>query len=250
MGQRRSPLGVADLELVAARGWRALEEDRLGDWLLRAAGGFTGRANSALVVGDPGRPLPEAVAAVARWYDERGLQPCAQLPGVASRAADAALAAAGWARDEDVLVLTGPLVRGQLDGVPVHLAPAPDDAWLAGYRYRGAELPPVAARVLTNAQDVVFASVRLTPAPAPLAAVGRGVLTDGWLGVTAVTVAEEQRRQGLATAVMAGLRAWAVDRGAHSLYLQVTAGNTAARALYRRAGLIEHHRYHYRRRVG
>jgi N-acetylglutamate synthase len=33
------------------------------------------------------------------------------------------------------------------------------------------------------------------------------------------------------------------------VYLQVTAGNTAARALYRRAGLIEHHRYHYRRRV-
>ncbi len=250
MGQRRSPLGVADLELVAARGWRALEEDRLGDWLLRAAGGFTGRANSALVVGDPGRPLPEAVAAVARWYDERGLQPCAQLPGVASRAADAAFAAAGWARDEDVLVLTRPLSRGRLDGVPVHLAPEPDDAWLAGYRHRGAELPPVAPRVLTNAEDVVFASVRLTPAPAPLAAVGRGVLTDGWLGVTAVTVAEEHRRQGLASAVMTALRAWAADRGAHSLYLQVTAGNAAARALYRRAGLIEHHRYHYRRRVG
>jgi GNAT superfamily N-acetyltransferase len=251
MGQRRSPLGVADLELVAARGWRALEEDRLGDWRLRAAGGFTGRANSALVVGDPGRPLPEAVAAVGRWYDERGLPPCAQLPGLASRAADAAFADAGWARDEDVLVLTGPLTAGHVDGVlPVHLAPAPDDAWLAGYRYRGAELPPIAARVLTNAEDVVFASVRLGPAPAPLAAVGRGVLSDGWLGVTAVTVAEEHRRQGLATAVMAGLRAWAADRGAHSLYLQVAAGNAAARALYRRAGLIEHHRYHYRRRVG
>ncbi|WP_369131948.1 GNAT family N-acetyltransferase [Modestobacter sp. I12A-02662] len=250
MGQRRSALGVTGLELVAARGWRALEEDRLGDWLLRAAGGFTGRANSALVVGDPGRPLPAAVEAVARWYDERGLQPCAQLPGVASRAADAAFADAGWARDEDVLVLTGLLLRGQLDGVPVHLAATPDDAWLAGYRYRGAELPPVAPRVLTNAEDVVFASVRLAPAPAPLAAVGRGVLTDGWLGVTAVTVAEEHRRQGLATAVMAALRAWAADRGAHSLYLQVTVGNAAARALYRRAGLIEHHRYHYRRRVG
>ena len=54
MGQRRSPLGVEDLERVAARGWPGLEQDTLGEWLLRAGGGFTGRANSVLVVGDPG----------------------------------------------------------------------------------------------------------------------------------------------------------------------------------------------------
>ena len=250
MGQRRSPLGVEDLERVAARGWRALEEGALGGWLLRAGGGFTGRANSALVVGDPGVPLPAAVDAVARWYDERGLGPAAQLPGVQSRAADAAFAAAGWERDEDTLVLTAPVGVPRSVDVPVDLASSPDEAWLAGYRYRGAALPPVAVDVLTSAEDVVFASVRLAPAPAPLAAVARGVLSDGWLGVTAVTVAEEHRRQGLATAVMAALQSWAAGRGAHSVYLQVVGSNTAARALYRRAGFIEHHRYHYRRRVG
>jgi ribosomal protein S18 acetylase RimI-like enzyme len=249
MGQRRSPLGVAELELVAARGWRALEEAPLGDWLLRAGGGFTGRANSVLVVGDPGMPMHHAVRAVAHWYDERGLQPCAQLPGVQSRAAGAAFAAAGWDRDEEVLVLTAPLASPEPAGVPVALADAPDDAWLTGYRYRGSPLPPVAVEVLTNAEHAVFASVRLDPAPAPLAAVARGVLTDGWLGVTAVTVAEEHRRRGLATAVMAALQGWAAARGGHSVYLQVVASNAPARALYRRAGFIEHHRYHYRRRV-
>jgi GNAT superfamily N-acetyltransferase len=247
MGQTRSPLGVEDLEQVAARGWRALEEDYLGEWLLRAGGGFTGRANSVLVVGDPGVPLPDAVAAVTSWYAERGLRPCAQLPGVQSRAADAAFAAAGWERDEDTLVLTAPIGPQQPVDVPVTLADTPDEAWLTGYRYRGAALPPVALEVLTSARDAVFASVRLAPEPAPLAAVARGVLTDGWLGVTAVTVAEEHRRRGLATAVMAALQNWAADRGANSVYLQVVAGNAPARALYRRAGFIEHHRYHYRR---
>lgn len=248
MGQKRSPLDVTGLERVAARGWQALQEERLGDWLLRAGGGFTGRANSALVVGDPGVPWPEAVAAVARWYDERGLRPAAQLPGVQSRRADAAFAAAGWTRDEDVLVLTAPVGEPASPAVPVDLSPTPDDAWLAGYRHRGSALPPVARQVLTSAPDVVFASVRLDPAPAPLATVARGVLTDGWLGVTAVTVAEEHRRRGLATAVMAALGRWAAERGAHSVYLQVTAGNVPARALYRQAGFIEHHRYHYRHR--
>ncbi|WP_409330513.1 GNAT family N-acetyltransferase [Trujillonella humicola] len=248
MGQSRSPLDVAGLERLAARGWHGWECDRLGDWLLRAGGGFTGRANSALVVGDPGRALPEAVDAVARWYAERGLRPTVQLPGAQARAAGTAFTAAGWERDEDVLVLTAPLPPGSGDpAVPVVLSPAPDDAWLAGYRHRGSPLPPAARRVLTGAEDVVFASVRPAAPPAPPAAVARGVVTDDWLGVSAVTVAEEHRRQGLATAVTAALYAWAAGRGARWAYLQVAASNTPARALYRRDGFIEHHRYHYRR---
>ena len=235
MGQSRSPLGVEDLERLAARGWRAVAEDAPGNWLLRAGGGFTGRANSVLVVGDPGMPLPDAVDAVGRWYDDRGLEPCAALPGVQSRAADAAFAAAGWERGGDV---------------PVRLSPGPGDAWLAGYRPHGAALPPVAREILTNAADVVFASVPADAEPAPPAAVARGALTDGWLGVTAVTVGEEHRRRGLATAVMLALQRWAAEPGAHSVHLQVAAENTAARSLYRRAGFIEHHRYHYRRRPG
>ena len=250
MGQRRSPLGVEDLERLAARGWRPLEEAPLGDWLLRAGGGFTDRANSVLVVGDPGIPLPEAVDAVARWYDDRALQPCAVLPGVGSRRADAAFAAAGWRYDKDVLVLTAPIGTPAAVDVRVELADRPDDAWLAGYRYHGAALPPVAREVLTNAEDVVFASVRPAPEPGPPAAVARGALTDGWLGVTAVTVDADHRRRGLAGAVMAALRRWAAERGAHSVYLQVTADNAPALALYRRSGFIEHHRYHYRRRPG
>ncbi|MFW3170883.1 GNAT family N-acetyltransferase [Geodermatophilus sp. CPCC 206100] len=251
MGQSRAPLDVADLERLAARGWRGSEEAPLGDWLLRAGGGFTGRANSALVVGDPGVPLDEAVGAVADWYRDRGLRPCAQLPGRQARTADAAFAAAGWERDEDVLVLTAPLAAPAPDGaVPVELAAEPDDAWLAGYHHRGRPLPPTARDVLTNAEDVVFASVRLEPEPAPLAAVARGVVTGDWLGVAAVTVVEAHRRTGLATAVMAAVQRWGADRGARWVYLQVTSSNEPARALYRRAGFIEHHRYHYRYAAG
>ena len=77
MRPRRNPrtvtpvaISIDDLALAAAPGWRACEEDRLGDWLLRAAEGFTGRANSALAAGDPGLPLtavtPASMAAVIR----------------------------------------------------------------------------------------------------------------------------------------------------------------------------------------
>jgi N-acetylglutamate synthase len=245
MGQSRSPLGVADLERLAARGWRGTDEEPLGGWLLRAGGGFTGRANTALVTGDPGRPLPEAVEAVTAWYRDRGLRPGAALPGVQARPADAALAAAGWTRDDDVLVLTAPLVPGPAPAVPVQLSPTPDDGWLTAYRHLGNALPDTARAVLANAPVVVFAAVRPGPGGAPVA-VARGVVTDDWLGVSAVTVAEDARRRGLATAVMAAVTRWGAERGARWVYLQVTASNAPARALYRRSGYVEHHRYHYR----
>jgi N-acetylglutamate synthase len=237
---------VADLERISAESWRGLEREPFGDWLLRAGGGFTGRANSVLVVGDPPAALPDAVAALTRWYAERGLRPRAQVPLPGAEAADEAFAAAGWARDEDVLVLTAALAGWPAPSVDVVLAAEPDEDWLTGYRYRGSALPPVARDVLLAADDPAFATVRLDPAPAPPAAVARGVVVDGWLVVTAVTVEERYRRRGLATAVMASLGDWAADRGAHSCTLQVVATNAPALALYDRMGFTEHHRYHYR----
>ncbi|MBO0869445.1 MAG: GNAT family N-acetyltransferase, partial [Micromonosporaceae bacterium] len=59
---------IAELELAADRAWPAPETERLGGWLLRAADGFTGRANSALPIGDPGCPLAAALDAVEHWY--------------------------------------------------------------------------------------------------------------------------------------------------------------------------------------
>ncbi len=42
--------------------WPAVHAEPLGDWLLRASGGFSARANSVMAIGDPGVPLPEALA--------------------------------------------------------------------------------------------------------------------------------------------------------------------------------------------
>jgi N-acetylglutamate synthase len=71
---------VAELELISARSWQGLEQERYGGWLLRAGGGFTGRANSVLVLGDPPAEPAAAVATVTRWYADRGLRPRAQVP--------------------------------------------------------------------------------------------------------------------------------------------------------------------------
>jgi len=98
--------------------------------------------------------------------------------------------------------------------------------------------------VLENADNVVFASIADDDGQA---AVARGVLTDGWLGVTALTVDQSRRRGGLGRHLMADLTRWAVHRGAHCAYLQVAAENDAALRLYDTLGYVRHHPYHYRR---
>ncbi len=229
MGQRRSPLDVVELERLAARGWRGTEAEPLvGGCCARAVtvqqpGALRARA------GDPGVPLDAAVDVVTAWYAGRGLRPCAQLPGRQARPADTAFAAAGWVRDEDTLVLTAELEDGGPEpGSTVHIAARPDEAWLDACRQHGTPLPAGAPAVLTNAERVAFASVR--DDAGAVVGVARGVVTDDWLGVTAVTVAEAARRGGLATALMQGLQGWAVEHGARWCYLQVV------RATPRRGG--------------
>ncbi|KQS68321.1 N-acetyltransferase [Modestobacter sp. Leaf380] len=247
MGQRRSPLDVVELEHLAARGWRGTETEALGGWLLRAGGGgFTRRAHSALATGDPGLPLTDAVAVVTDWYARRALPAVVALPGRQARPADAALAAAGWGPPEaETVVLTVPLEDEEPGpGVPVSSAPRPDDAWLAAARRAGEPLPADAEAVLTHADRLAFASVR--DDEGTVVGVARGVLVEDWLGIATVGVDPAARRGGLATALTRALQSWAVDEGARWCHLQVLADNAPARALYRRLGFIEHHRYHYR----
>jgi N-acetylglutamate synthase len=245
---------VRDLEAAAATGWRALETAHLGGWMLRAAGGFTGRANSCLPLSSPDRPLADAVHQVERWYGARNLAPAFQLPDSLGQELDEHLDLAGWpSSTAAVLVMTAPAEQvaaaRRTDRPEVVIAAEPDDAWLA--IYRGGDLPAVARRVLVNAAVVGFASVddgdqRL--------AIGRGAVTGSpagrcWLGITGVEVAPEVRRQGLGTKVMAELARWGTGHGATDVYLQVAEQNTAAVAAYERLGFTEHHRYHYRRLV-
>ena len=122
-------------------------------------------------------------------------------------------------------------------------AAAPGPEWLSGYHYRGAPLPEGAVRVLTNAASPTFASVS---GETGLLGVGRGVVDEGWLGVTAVTVTGSARRRGVGRHLMRGLAQWATGLGARQAYLQVAEENAPALAMYDRLGFVTHHRYHYR----
>ncbi|MFE9456930.1 GNAT family N-acetyltransferase [Streptomyces californicus] len=249
--RRRGPAAAfEELAAVTARAWQPVESEPLGDWRLRAAGGFTRRANSALPLGDPGLPAGEALDRVRAWYAERDLPPYVQTATGAAGTQEllcAELERHGWRREVTAQVriaALAPVGDGAADVAAVRLTREPDAAWLARYQ-RFSTPGPHVLRVLGSGPSVWFATVA-GDGDAP-DAIGRCVVDGRWAGFMAVEVAPEQRRRGLATAVMTALARRALDEGASAAWLQVEEDNEGARALYDGMGFALHHSYHHYR---
>ncbi|QQM41001.1 GNAT family N-acetyltransferase [Streptomyces liliifuscus] len=249
--RRRGPAAsYEELARVAARAWQPVERERLGEWELRAASGFTRRANSVLPLGDPGVPLDDALSLVREWYAARELPAYVQTATGAEGTQEllcAELEARGWVREVTAEMWIGALAPiGDLpDPAPdrtVVLAREADEAWLGRYQRKG--VSEVALEVLGSGPSVWFATVPGAEPGIP-AAIGRCVVDGRWAGFAAVEVDPSLRRQGLATTVMAALARRALSEGASAAWLQVEADNAGARALYAGMGFAAHHAYHH-----
>ena len=251
------------LELTCSKAWPPLAEDPLGEWRLRWADGFTGRANSALAVGDAGRPLAEALRAVCDFAHDRGILPMVQV--VRDSPNERAITAAGWVpatghgAGHEVEVLTAPLVpaarfRGFRVAEPPARAEGPDvtavpgvtvgdeprPGWW-GLTLRPGEDTPAARQVLTGGK----VGYGLAVVEGSVAGAVRAALVDDWLHVGRLAVHPAFRRRGLASALMGAVQTWGAEHGAHRTVLQVAEGNSGALALYAGLGYAPHHRYRY-----
>lgn len=282
--RRRVP--AADLQRICSHGWQPTEHATLGDWWLRAAGGFTGRANSVLMAGEPGVPTDEALDHVRRWYVDRDLPVLAQV--VTDSPWLNELSGRGWVTarpDEgDTLVQVASVSSarrlsaarrsseaasaGQLPTAVTRWEPVldlvPDEDWMRLYGRAAGVREETLRAVLTSGERVAFASIQAPPdagapdrggaAGAPhrpragnTVAIGRGVLTGDWLGLAAVEVEPAYQRRGLATVIVDELLEWGASEGALSAYLQALPHNAAAFKLYEPYGFRTHSSYRYLR---
>lgn len=219
---------IRALEYAAALAWPGTEQSWHDGWLLRAAGGYTSRANSAVPL-DFSSTIA-ALPGIRDWYEQRGLAPWLALPErlLPIRA--------------DGIKHTRVMVTDTAGAEPdpaVTFLDRPDPAWLACYER------DVPAEVLAAVVDgeVVFASLADC-------AVGRGAVTtapDGtrWLGISAVHVNAEHRRRGHARRLCLGLLGWGAQHGATRAYVQVLSENTGAIMLYHQLGFRLHHHHRY-----
>jgi GNAT superfamily N-acetyltransferase len=241
---RHRHLDATEADRLALPGWLPVESEHLGEWLLRASGGFSSRGNSVLALGDPGIPPADAVERVATWYRRRELAPRAHVHPDSPEAA--AFTAAGWTTYEATLLMLGSVPRvlrhlGRRAGIAVQHDATVDAGWLVSDE-RAARYGEPARQVL-EAGEVTFATVR--DDRGEVLARGRGTVHGDWVGVSSLATQEAVRRTGLGGAVLRSLLEWGAERGATTTYLQVVVANTAAQELYEARGYEVHHRYDY-----
>ena len=247
------PLLLARIEDAGLNASAPPQQRWLDGWLVRFSPGKAKRARCVNAVATGVLPLADKLAHAAAVFAE------AQLPMVLritpfSRPAnlDALLEARHWPRIEDTRVM----VCTALDAVDN--PPAPSGlAWQSlGHSAFAQAIGQLRGSPLAQSQAH---AQRLELSPVPFRALALRRESDGALlacgqfaregdlvGLYDVFTAEPSRGQGLAARLCSRLLVQARDEGARHAYLQVDAGNLAARGVYRRLGFADAYGYHYR----
>ena len=260
---------VRRLESFSLAALPARHSWKLAGWICLASdGGHVSRVNSATpaplwpqaaaadVSGSPspaGAAQAASLAEVARSYQARGSRPLIRWTPLAPDDTAEQLAKAGWGSGGEVLVMTLDLeARGSASGAAaagsherrVKLSREAQPGWRSLYAssYAPGEAAERLRLALGAPEEKRYAELRLDGRPA---GVGLGVLLDGVLGVFDVFTAPDDRRKGVARALLATLLAWGRSEGAASAFLQVAAENTAAVGLYRDLGFAAAYTYVY-----
>jgi ribosomal protein S18 acetylase RimI-like enzyme len=262
---------LSGLEALMDAAWPAPERHDTGEWVLRAAGGVTQRANSVW----PRVAAADGAAAVrdaASWYRQRRLPVIYQIfdhDGAAPL--NAVLDSLGYNRQSETLVMSRPAEpQDSLSvsaGVEISEHPSAEwlDLWWSVDGRGGAAELEIARGILTGC-PALYALVRDDDGGP--AAVGRLAVVHGWTavpgaaaepggaagpgapgswgGLYCMATKPDSRRRGYATRIRQALVRAGAERGLAGYWLLVMASNTAARELYTRAGFREVSRYYYR----
>lgn len=237
---------VTQLELASHSAVPAARTGFDGPFLLRAFLGGTGRANATSSLS--AAPDPDLAARITRieaHYARLGLPARFRSTPLDPPGLAGALEARGYRADKGSLVMAGPVAFTAADPA-VQALPAPDEDWLsviatADYQTPARREEKIRAPALMMV-PAAWMLLRLDGRPAATAQVA----ADGPLaGLFDVAVHPDFRRQGLARRVLGAAAAWAAAQGAETAWLQVSADNHPAVALYRQLGLREMYRYRY-----
>ncbi len=223
-------------------------------WLLRLLPGPAKRARSVCAFYRSTLPVVDKIRHCERVYAYRGLPamfrvtPFDDPPGL-----DAALEREGYARfdDTDVMLASVGDAAASLQAGEADVRALPIPAYceaVAAIRGSGEEARALHESRLAGASLPVRGLV-VFDAGAPVAS-GQLAIDDDVAGIFDVVTSPQALRRGHASALCAAMLRWAWTHGLRQLYLQCTASNQPALALYRRFGFVRAYGYHYRCRPG
>lgn len=222
-----------------------------GDWLLPLDDGTIGRAKSAVPVRH-GAFAENDIDVIEQRYRAHSLPPAFRIADVPRFATLIdALTRRGYvgARATLVQIGTAERMRAVSTAASAVLDTTPDAAWTALFLGEGYDPVDGACRIRALSRSDTTRYLSLREDGRTLAG-GALSLSHGWASVHGMRTDHAHRGRGLAGRVLATMALVAVERGFERVFLQVEATNSAAQALYRRAGFEQAWTYRYWQRPG
>ena len=243
---------VHAIETAALKAWPGLEVAHDGSWVLRAANGYTKRANSVQSFNPAD---DDAIAArlqrAAHWFGARGLPAIFRVTPLAGTKLREELAASDWEALEPSQTLAMTLEPSSGADPRLLLTPPTDPQWLdvqARLRgYDGATRERLRSLGSAIAAPAIGAVLVVDGSPVATAI---AVVADHMAYTGNVITAAGERGRGYGTALMRGIHTWAVGHGARFAAINMVADNAPAQRLYAAVGYTHHYDYHYARLRG
>ena len=241
---------VTEIERASIGAWPGVHTARDGQWVMRAASGYTNRANSVQSLdAEDDCEIETRLANARRWYDGHQLPIIFRVTPLAGPALLAELDRNWVAYGHSHVMAMDLEPRDFAADARASFVPSDSSEWLKAQQhlqgYDDATVPRL--KQIVERFESPATGIIIREADATLVAAAYMVAVDGIIFPGNVVTATAHRGKGNARRLMESGFAWAREIGAQRAVVQVAADNPPAIALYKGLGYVHQYDYHYRR---
>ncbi|MDO4803776.1 MAG: GNAT family N-acetyltransferase [Lachnospiraceae bacterium] len=238
---------IKKIEDLSLNAWPSHQMEVYDGWILRFSYFYTHRTNCVEHIGASILPLEEKIQYCEQMY-RRWNTPCIfKISPVTDPALDGCLQERGYRIEHDIYVMTAELTYASLPAEPdmpdpglrICAMPSVNDRWIDALFALKKSDNAIHRKIVPSMYAAIpkdEIALCIENPDGEIIATGLGIMDRDYVGVYAVHVHENYRRQGLGRIIVSRLLREGYRKGASHAYLQVVSDNAAAKALYRYLG--------------
>ena len=241
---------IKQMEDMALNAWPSHKMELYDGWILRFSYFYTHRTNSVEQFGASTLPWREKIPYCESVYQRLGTPAIFKISPLVSPDFDYMLENRGYEIQHTTDVMTAELNDLALSHPcdDVQFTESIPDEWIESLFRLKKMTNPVHRQVVPSMyrailKETICASIVKN---GESVATGLGILDRDYIGLYAIHVREDYRKQGFATQICSGLLNQGMKKGAQRAYLQVVEGNRPARMLYEAFGFRHFYTYWFR----
>ena len=243
---------IKQIEDLSLNAWPSHKMELYDGWILRFSYFYTHRTNSVEQFAESTLPWSVKVPYCEREYARLGSPAVFKISPLVSPNFDFMLENRGYEIQHETLVMTMPLEGTSFQASPrISLSEEIPLEWIESLFALKGTTDPIHRKVVPSMyraipKETVCACAR---DKGQVIATGLGILDRDYIGIYAIHVREDFRRQGLARDLCQTLLAAGQEHGADKAYLQVVKDNPPAQSLYASLGFEHLYSYFFRVQV-